>query len=42
MEKAQSQMVGTAIAESVPTVTDSLLDSELLLVGGGCAEATPY
>lgn len=40
MEKALSQMPEAAtIAETAPALLD---DVELLLVGGGCAEATPY
>ena len=42
MDKIISEVVETGAADSSQAVVANLNDAELFLVGGGCAESTPY
>ena len=42
MEKIISEIVETIAADSFQAAVSNLNDAELFLVGGGCAESTPY
>ena len=41
MEKTLSQET-IGVIETAPELVGNLSDAELVLVGGGCTEATPY
>ena len=43
MEKTLSQTIETiGVVETTPALIGNLSDADLVLVGGGCTEATPY